>query len=268
MFDQFTSGTNGSTTTNYTYAGTRNDERLTAGTASFLNGSLGLTQQTKSSGTTSFIRDPDGTLISMRDSGGASHYYTTDALGSVILLTDSAQAKAATYAYDSWGENTGTTGTQASTNPWTYAGGYNDTTSNRIKFGARYYHPARGRFTQPDPSGQEANRYLYAGANPINNTDPLGLATEGAMLFGGIIGGLVGATFGAIVTVAAAPFVTPAASVALGLAVGGCVVGAVAVGATNAYDQQSTSVGAIGAGCAATGATAVIGSAIRNAITS
>lgn len=35
----------------------------------------------------------------------------------------------------------------------TYAGGYNDTTSNRIKFGARYYNPARGRFTQPDPSG-------------------------------------------------------------------------------------------------------------------
>lgn len=178
MFDQFTSGTNGSTTTSYTYAGTRNDERLTAGSASFLNGSLGITQLTRSSGTTSFIRDPDGGLVSMRDSGGASFYYTTDALGSTILLTDSAQAKAATYAYDSWGQDTGTTGTKASTNPWTYAGGYDDTTSNRIKFGARYYHPARGRFTQPDPSGQEANRYAYVSCNPINATDPTGLISE------------------------------------------------------------------------------------------
>ncbi|WP_231754834.1 RHS repeat-associated core domain-containing protein [Pseudarthrobacter sp. GA104] len=174
-FDQFTSGTNGTTTTNYTYAGTRNDERLTAGSASFLNGSLGITQLTRTGGTTSFIRDPGGNLISMRDASGASFYYTTDALGSVILLTDSAQAKAATYSYDSWGDDAGTTGTKAATNPWTYAGGYNDTTSNRIKFGARYYHPARGRFTQPDPSGQEANRYAYVNCNPINATDPSGL---------------------------------------------------------------------------------------------
>lgn len=191
MFNQFTAGTNGTTATNYTYAGTRNDERLTAGSASFLNGSLGITQQTRSSGTTSFIRDPEGTLISMRTNGGASYYYTADALGSTILLTDSAQAKAATYSYDSWGEDTGTTGTSAATNPWTYAGGYNDTTSNRIKFGARYYHPARGRFTQPDPSSREENNYLYAGANPITNSDTSGLSfLEG--FAGELVGGLVG----------------------------------------------------------------------------
>lgn len=67
-----------------------------------------------------------------------------------------------------WGQDTGTTGAKAATNPWTYAGGYDDTTCNRIKFGARYYNPARGRFTQPDPSGQETDRYLYAAANPTN----------------------------------------------------------------------------------------------------
>ncbi|MDV2980070.1 UNVERIFIED_CONTAM: RHS repeat-associated core domain-containing protein, partial [Actinomycetes bacterium ARC8] len=175
VFDQFTSNTSGSTVTNYTYAGTRNDERITAGSTSFLNGTLGVTQQTKSGAATSFIRDPDGTLISMRTSTGASYYYTTDAIGSTIMLTDSAQAKAVEYKYDSWGVQTSSTGTHAATNPWTYAGGYNDTTSNRIKFGARYYNPSRGRFTQPDPSGQEQNRYLYAAADPISNTDPSGL---------------------------------------------------------------------------------------------
>jgi RHS repeat-associated protein len=175
VFDQFTSNINGGVTSNYTYAGPRNDERLTAGGTAFLNGSLGTTRQTTGGATTSFIRDPGGTLISMRTSTGASYYYTTDALGSIILLTDSAQAAAATYAYDSWGQTTTATGAQAGVNPWTYAGGYNDTTTNRIKFGARYYNPYRGRFTQPDPSGQEQNRYLYAAANPINNVDPTGL---------------------------------------------------------------------------------------------
>jgi hypothetical protein len=43
--------------------------------------------------------------------------------------------------------------------------------------GARYYDPQLGRFTQPDPSGQEKNPYLYAGGNFINNSDPTGLIT-------------------------------------------------------------------------------------------
>ncbi len=41
--------------------------------------------------------------------------------------------------------------------------------------GHRYYDPALGRFTQPDPSGQETNPYLYAAGDPINFTDPAGL---------------------------------------------------------------------------------------------
>jgi RHS repeat-associated protein len=174
VFDQLTSTTTAGTTTNYTYAGLRNDERTTAGATSFLNGTLGTTRQTTGGASTSFIRDPDGTLISMRNSAGASFYYTTDALGSVLTLTDSAQAKAATYTYDSWGTTTAT-GAQATTNPWQYAGGYKDTTTGLTKFGARYYTPGIGRFTQPDPSSQEDNRYRYAAANPINNTDQSGL---------------------------------------------------------------------------------------------
>ena len=215
---------------------------MTAGSTSFLNGSLGVTQQTKSSGTTSFIRDPDGNLISMRDSAGASYYYTTDALGSVILLTDSAQAKAATYAYDSWGQATSTTGAQAATNPWTYAGGYNDTTSNRIKFGARYYNPARGRFTQPDPSGQETNRYAYVNCNPINAIDP-----SGTSFLGDVVGGAVAAFLGATLDGTISPI--------LGGAAGGCA-GAVVTGLIDnegTVAQNCIAGGAIGAATAGFG---------------
>ncbi|UKA77446.1 hypothetical protein LFT46_09110 [Arthrobacter sp. FW306-07-I] len=50
-------------------------------------------------------------------------------------------------------------------------------TGGSPKFGARYYNPTIGRFTQPDPSTHESNRYLYALACPTNNRDPLGLDT-------------------------------------------------------------------------------------------
>jgi RHS repeat-associated protein len=47
----------------------------------------------------------------------------------------------------------------------------------------RYYDPARGRFTTPDPSGSSGhlqtplswNRYAYVLGDPVNNSDPTGL---------------------------------------------------------------------------------------------
>ncbi|MFF2300659.1 hypothetical protein [Arthrobacter sp. NPDC058127] len=82
MFNQFTSKVNGGTTTTFTYAGPRNDIRLTAGGTSFLNGTLGITQQSSGGATTSFIRDPGGNLISMRTSSGASFSYKAASLPS------------------------------------------------------------------------------------------------------------------------------------------------------------------------------------------
>lgn len=43
------------------------------------------------------------------------------------------------------------------------------------KMGARYYQPELGRWTQQDPSGAEANVYLYVGGNPVNFVDPSGV---------------------------------------------------------------------------------------------
>jgi len=41
------------------------------------------------------------------------------------------------------------------------------------KLGIRYYDPTLGRFTQPDPTGQD-DHYVYAGNNPASYIDPDG----------------------------------------------------------------------------------------------
>ncbi|MFF8938097.1 RHS repeat-associated core domain-containing protein [Streptomyces paradoxus] len=48
--------------------------------------------------------------------------------------------------------------------------------------GRRYYDPSLRRFTQPEPSGQVTNPYLYAGGDPIDNADPSGLAGHAPMV--------------------------------------------------------------------------------------
>ncbi|MBN3496576.1 RHS repeat-associated core domain-containing protein [Arthrobacter pascens] len=78
------------------------------------------------------------------------------------------------------------------------AGGDRDDATGYTKFGARYDAPLLGRFNQADPSGQEANRYLYAGANPINFADPTGYSFLGEAVSFGIQGVVVGVFLGAV----------------------------------------------------------------------
>jgi RHS repeat-associated protein len=94
----------------------------------------------------------------------------------------------ATYTYDPDGNTTNTTGT--STDPLKYAGGY-QAPAGLYHYGQRYYDPADARWTQQDPLDQtgdlvEGNAYAYAGADPINKIDPLGMRnlTAGGGCFG------------------------------------------------------------------------------------
>ena len=181
------------TATTSSYAGIDNTIRATVGATNILTGPLGLQVTQTGPDTTAYIRTPAGALVAQHTPGGASQYYLTDNLGSVIGLVDAAGTRTAAYAYDPTGAVRATTGTAADANPYRYAAGHTDTTTGLVKFGARYYDPATGRFTQMDPSGQETNPYLYAASDPINRTDPTG-RSAGACIGSAVIA--VGAVIG------------------------------------------------------------------------
>jgi RHS repeat-associated protein len=177
--DQITAATLGTGAhTTAGYLGETQTTLLTANngafTTTFSNTMLGLTRETGDGLTVSFVRTPDVQLIAAT-TGTSSAYFLTDNLGSTVGILSSAGAKTASYAYDPYGRTRTATGPSAAGNAFRYAGGLYDPTTGATKFGARYYDPNVGRFTQPDPSGQEQNPYAYAGCNPASANDPTGL---------------------------------------------------------------------------------------------
>jgi RHS repeat-associated protein len=169
-YSQLSGVTVAGTNYNLVHAGADNFERTKLGSTWFHHTALGLASTTTSGVDTGFIREPAGALNSMT-TGGKSYYYLTDATGNVLGLVDHAGKR--THTYGPTGLPRGTT-TEAAPQPFRYSGAYLDPTG-LYKMGARYYDPQLGRFTQPDPSGQETNPYLYAAGDPVNNIDPSGL---------------------------------------------------------------------------------------------
>lgn len=110
---------------------------------------------------------------------GASSYYEQDSLFSVTSLRNSLGTLADTYAHDSFGRVTTSTG--ALTNSIQYSGRESDQETGLYQYRFRYYNQSGGRFISEDPLKflrQQSNFYVYVGNNPINATDPLGLCKE------------------------------------------------------------------------------------------
>jgi len=210
----------------YTYAGEGNTERTAFDTSGYQNTALGITTQT---GTTAnrVIREPDGTPVALR-TNNTSYYYITDQQRSTISLIDAAGIPRNSYSYDPYGN--ARTKTETITNPYQYIGGQYDTTG-LYHLQNRYYDPTLGRFTQPDPSGQETNTYLYAVGNPVDNTDPTGLYSWGN--FGSDVGGVVGGLAAGVVIAGACT-----ASFGIGCLAAGAVIGAAAGGAGAGIGQK------------------------------
>lgn len=153
------------------YTGTGSDERTTDGSTTLVYGALGLHEIINGSTTTYFIRDNQGHLIG-EHVGSTSYYYLTDVLSSVIAVINSSGSVQDRYAYDPYGQVSSSSGSLS--NPIGFDGGYGDSTG-LVKFGTRYYDPTTGRWTQLDPSGQDAG-YAFATNDPITDEDIDGMS--------------------------------------------------------------------------------------------
>jgi RHS repeat-associated protein len=165
----------------YTAFGQGNANTLTrsASSTTYANASLGLTSESSSSGTTAYTRDPSGNIVSAR-SGSTRLYYALDSSGSVEGVFGATGTYTGGYSYTPYGElRSATNNATITANSVRYGGGYWDDSVSLYRFGARYYDPTIGRFTQYDPSGQEKNPYGYASGDPIGNVDITGLYSVG-----------------------------------------------------------------------------------------
>jgi RHS repeat-associated protein len=106
---------------------------------------------------------------------GTSSFYNADGLGSVTSLCTATGALAQTYAYDSFGKQTTSSGSL--TNSFQFTGREFDTETNLYYYRARYMDPSTGRFISEDPVNFSGgvDFYSYVGNSPVYWVDPLGL---------------------------------------------------------------------------------------------
>ncbi|MCO6455599.1 MAG: VCBS repeat-containing protein [Pirellulaceae bacterium] len=101
-----------------------------------------------------------------------------DQLNTVRDLVDANGQVVNHLTYDGFGRITGESNA-AIGQMFTYAGRELDMETGFYYLRNRYYDPATGRFTREDPaglSGGDANLFRYAASDPVNRSDPNGLA--------------------------------------------------------------------------------------------
>jgi RHS repeat-associated protein len=131
-----------------------------------------------------YIYGPDDLPIEqVAIASGTVNYLHTDQYGSTRFITDSGGSCIATYRYTPTGQTANHTG--AASTPLRWGGQYQDTATGLYYMRARYYDPVTYQFLAVDPlvdgTGQP---YLYAGDDPLDGFDPLGLLTWNPLHWG------------------------------------------------------------------------------------
>ena len=183
VLGQLTSAVSPSGTTTYTYdaLGQLVSENVNGTVTNLLNDPTGMGNivgQFTASGSTIAQYAYGLGLVSQTDGAGDTAYYNFDLTGNTTQLTGAGGAVLDSYSYLPFGELLSSSGSTA--NPFTYAGELRVMNAgNGLYFMRnRFYDPALGRFTTPDPSGVaggDVNLYCYTNNSPTASVDPLGL---------------------------------------------------------------------------------------------
>ncbi len=113
----------------------------------------------------------------LQKAGVGHFYYHSNHQGSITHLTDGSGGVANSYIYDSYGRRSNVI--ESVIQPYSYTGREYDGETGLYYYRARYYDAHIGRFLSEDPIGFDAgdqNLYRYVFNNPVNLTDPSGMA--------------------------------------------------------------------------------------------
>jgi RHS repeat-associated protein len=130
---------------------------------------------------TAYVFGPQG--IASVHSPVSTGYVLAGSQGQVNGVADSAGSVTAEASYEAWGRPS--PALPSAFGGYGYTGERQDPVTGLVFLRQRWYDPATGRFLTPDTVSADGrdprslNRYVYALANPVNNTDPTGGFTLG-----------------------------------------------------------------------------------------
>ncbi|CAM2005762.1 NHL domain-containing protein [Acanthopleuribacter pedis] len=122
-----------------------------------------------------FVYSIKGNVPDFMIRDGKTYRIISDFRGSPRLVLDTADGTVVQeLRYDAWGRILADS--NPGFQPFGFAGGIVDHHTGLVRFGARDYDPAVGRWTDVDPLGSDGglNRYRYANNDPVNFVDPDG----------------------------------------------------------------------------------------------
>ena len=125
-----------------------------------------------------------GNVPDVKTDGTGSYRILSDHVGSPRLVVNTADGTVVERTdFDEWGNVTADNA--PGTTPFGFAGGLYEASTGLVRFGARDYEAASGRWTSKDPirfNGGQPNIYVYIGDDPINTVDANGEGPFGDLL--------------------------------------------------------------------------------------